>query len=337
MRPLVLSLLLAVSMAAAMPAAQAPADRLPREILDVRPPSSRVRGEPGRMTISAAPCPSVPAARIRQRIVDIALQEWGFFGFTVVDRREVEDEDDGRGWPGRRRRLPPEQAIRVAASIAGYWAVTPSAGWILDHQNTLWRGEDGAAARWRYPWSAAFISWVMCESGLGTPAVFQRAVAHHTYIDQAIRARADARSPAAYAAYDRGAADVSPGDLVCSSRRPVYQSLAERRRQMGTGARTHCDIVVKVDRAAGRIYAVGGNVRGAVSLKVLPAAALSPPPGTAAGGRDSRPIFAHLKLRAAPLAVDAFDESPTLRALDCTDDGLGGLTPAVAACALSLD
>ena len=136
----------------------------------------------------------------------------------------------------------------------------------------------------------------MCEGGLGDPAQFRRAVAHHVYIDQAIRARAVSAAPAAFAAYDIGEASIAPGDLLCSARRPAYRSIAERRRRMGDGARTHCDIVVKVDASRNRILAIGGNVRRAVSLKLLPAAREP--------GQDLRPVgggrrmFAHLKLRA---------------------------------------
>ncbi len=43
--------------------------------------------------------------------------------------------------------------------------------------------------RWNAPWWAAFVSWVMCEAGRGRTIQFRRAVAHHSYIDQAIRAR----------------------------------------------------------------------------------------------------------------------------------------------------
>ena len=288
------------------------------------------------MATRPAPCRTVPAADVRRRVIDIAVQEWGFFGFTVVDHTEAEEDDDG-GDRWRRRRLPPETAIRVASSIAGYWSVTPSGGWILANQNRIWSGEDGPAARWRYPWSAAFISWVMCESGLGTVSQFQRAVAHHTYIDQAIRARGDATARTAYVAHERGETPVAPGDLLCTSRRPVYQTLADRRRQMGTGARTHCDIVVKVDAGSGRVFAIGGNVRGAVSLKILPAVSVRARRPEDVLSSGARPIFAHLKLRAAPVAVDVFDASPTFAALGC------GRTPALAvaggptACALSLD
>ena len=122
--------------------------------------------------------------------------------------------------------------------------------------------------------------------------------------------------PAAFAAYDIGEAPIAPGDLLCSARRPAYRSIAERRRQMGDGARTHCDIVVKVDTSRDRILAIGGNVRGSVSLKLLPAAR-DP-------GKDLRPVagsrrmFAHLKLRAEPIEEDALDRSPTMQALACT-------------------
>ena len=137
------------------------------------------------------------------------------------------------------------------------------------------------------------------------------------YIDQAIRARRADETPAGYTAYDIGETPIAPGDLLCSARRPRYRSIAERRRQMGNGARTHCDVVVKLDRARDRILAIGGNVRGTVALKLLPAAGgpgrdLHPVGGT-------RPLFAHLKLRAAPIAADAFDHTPTMRLLRCAE------------------
>ena len=189
----------------------------------------------------------------------------------TVRRTPMVLSPDGRR--GRRSRLPPAEAARVAASIAGYWAVTPEGSWIVARQNDRWNGPDGIAARWNAPWSAAFVSWVMCEAGLGATTQFQRAVAHHTYIDQAIRAR-DGRAPeAAFVAYDAGETAIAPGDLLCSSRRPAYRTIAERRRQMGVGARSHCDVVVQVDEARERILAIGGNVRGVVSLKPLPASA----------------------------------------------------------------
>jgi hypothetical protein len=285
-------------------------DRLPPVVFDVESPSARVRGVPGAMSVQPRTCRTLPIAEVRRRIVDIAAQEWGFFGFRMAAPTDGEEEDGGRR--GRRSRLPASEASRVAASIAGYWAVTPGGAWIVERQNDRWNGPDGIAARWNAPWSAAFVSWVMCEAGLGATTQFHRAVAHHTYIDQAVHAR-DGRAPeAAFVAYDAGETTIAPGDLLCSSRRPAYRTLADRRRQVGVGARSHCDVVVKVDEAGARIHAIGGNVRGVVSLKQIPAVRDSGRPLRPANGNSERPMFAHLKLRAPSIDANALDTSPTI-------------------------
>ena len=288
-------------------AQQMPFDRLPAEALDIVPPSERVSGAPGEMRIQPAACRTLPTNAWRRRIVDVAAQEWGFFRFGVVD--ETIDRPRGRR---RRGRGNPEESARVAASIGGYWSVTPEGSWILENQNEAWNGPGGLGSRWRAPWSAAFISWVMCEGGLGDTDRFQRAVAHHIYIDQAIRARDTGTSQSAFVAYDVGEIGIYPGDLLCTARRPGYRNIAERWQQMGEGARTHCDVVVKVDEANEEILAIGGNVRGTVSLKRLPATR-----GQGEILRPTRTTFAHLKLRSDPIALDALDNSPTIKALGC--------------------
>jgi hypothetical protein len=305
MKTIVLSCLLLGASLAGL-AQQRGFDRLPPDLLDARPPSARVAGAPGQLSVRQRDCRAFPAADIRRRIVELAVQEWGFFGFAVVDRTDEDEAVDDRG--DRRRRGwrrgggDPIEAARVASSIGGYWAVTPDGAWIVDSQNAIWNRSDEAPTRWRYAWSAAFVSWVMCEGGLAAMEAFQRDVAHHRYIDQAIRARDGRASRAAFVAHEPGEAIIAPGDLLCTARRPEYRTLAERRRQMGVGARTHCDIVVFVD--TDRILAIGGNVRGTVGLKALPAAP---------------EIFAHLKLRDSYPAADVFGASPAVRALACLD------------------
>jgi hypothetical protein len=307
-------------------------DRLSPDLLDVTPPTARVTGTPGTLKARPRECRTMPLAAIRRRVVDLAVQEWGFFGFSIRDEEAYAAFASkqaitlaGGGADGadllRRSffpRLSVAEATRVAPSVAGYWAVTPEATMMIARQNASWREPD--APRRADPWSAAFISWVMCEAGLGSAARFQRAIAHHAYIDQAIRARLGAEPQAAFVAYDGGEAPIAAGDLLCASRRPVYRSLVERRRQMGVGARTHCDIVVSVDEAAGRIAAIGGNVGRAVSLKLLRA-------GRGANGHlqatsvdEGRPVFAHLKLRSASIEARALDATPTIEALGCTAD-----------------
>jgi hypothetical protein len=348
----------ALASAVAAHAQFAPLDRLPPHVLDVSPPTDRVSGEPGAMVLRAQqPCRSLPIAQARQRIVEVAVQEWGFFGFPVVEYDEDEEGPSagpgggtfgsggtgagsstlgrgpvgggggGRGGGGRGRgagRIGTPEAARTAASIAGYWAVTPGGGWILQNQNEYWREALVGVTRWRFPWSAAFLSWVMCEGGIGAPEQFQRAIAHHTYIDQAIRARDARAARPVYIAQDMGEAEIAPGDMLCSSRRPVFRTLADRRRQLGQGARTHCDLVVKVDEAAGRILAIGGNVRGVVGLKIFPAARQGRTfrPLLPASFMAERPLFAHLQFRGAPVAATVFDSSPTVRRVSCAPPAL---------------
>ena len=325
---LTLTALIALTTVAGVVAApQAGAERLPAHLLDVAAPSVRVRGVPGAMSVHSQPCRVLPTADTRRRIIDVAVQEWAFFGFRIVDRTEASEIASSNAAAGppsafpsapggerRRPRYTADEGARIAASIAGYWAVTPEGSWIVGRQNAEWKGPDGTAARWNAPWSAAFISWVMCEAGLGSTTQFQRAIAHHAYIDQAIRAR-DGRSPqAAFAAYETGESAITPGDMLCSSRRPVYRTLVERRRQMGAGARTHCDIVVSVDAARERILVIGGNVRGIVSLKLLRAQGRPGQPLRVVDPDEERPIFAHLKLRAEQVEANPLRSSPAMKA-----------------------
>jgi len=306
-------------------------ERLPSAFLPVRPPTERVSGEPGQMRVIETACQSEQPADARQRIVDIAVQEWAYFGFSVADETVERDRDSLDTFSGRSRRfgrgfswLGAEESERLANSIAGYWAITGDGSWILNRQNEVWNG-NGVSARWRDPWSAAFISWVMCESGLGDDARFDRAIAHHTYIDQAIRARDEGSPEAAFVAFDVGETEIEPGDLVCSARRPNYTSLNERRSQLGDGIRSHCDIVVKVEADHGRVLAIGGNVRGSVSLKLLPAefdGADGAEPAVRRVGRGRSQIFAHLKLRADPVEDEPIRRSPTLEQLTGQPDML---------------
>ena len=305
-------------------------DRLSSERLDVSPPAVRVTGEPGRMRIVDRACRMIPADRVRRRIVDIAVQEWGFFGFSVLDQTIPEEPQQRRSGP-RPPRSPLErmESARVADSVAGYWAVTEDGAWILDRQNDAWNGPYGAGARWRDPWSAAFISWVMCEGGLGEDDLFRRHIAHHVYIDQAIEARYGDEPVAAYVAYDVGEMPIEPGDLLCSARRSAYLSIGERRRNLGEGIRSHCDITVRVEEHNGRILVIGGNVSGSVRLKLFAARFESNGEGELRARSvtgDDRTMFAHLKLKAEPLHADALDTSPTVKALMESGDDLSWLT-----------
>ena len=291
-RQLLLALAAALAAAAGANAQQIHLDRLSAERLDVAPPAERVTGEPGRMRVVERACRTMPADELRRRIIDIAVQEWGFFGFSVLDQMDDDDDDDSQP----RRRAPrtlaqQREAARVADSIAGYWAVTDDGGWILERQNDVWQGPYGDGARWRDPWSAAFISWVMCEG-------------------------------------DVGEMPIEPGDLLCSARRSAYLSIGQRRGDLGEGVRTHCDITIRVEEHNGRVLVIGGNVSGSVRMKLFAANFDANGDGESTVrwvGGDGRTIFAHLKLRADPIDADALDTSPTVQALVESGDDLGWL------------
>lgn len=310
-----------------------PLQRLPVTELDVTPPSARISGTPGSMHITDRSCRSLPLTDVRRRIVNAAAQEWAYFGFNTEVQSAVEaalaTTLQNRG---RRPGLSSTEATRIADSIAGYWAATPESDWILERQNQNWV-ENGVGVRWRDAWSAAFISWVMCESGIGDNAQFKRAIAHHTYIDQAILASEGRDTNAVYTAHEPGSKTVIPGDLLCRGSRPAYSTIAERRAQLGVGARTHCDIVVKVDEANNRIMAIGGNVRGSVRMKVFPA--------VRDGNEELRALsdngrvhFAHLSLQAEPIEGAALDNSPSLQMLACTAPQAMATLPLAAAVTL---
>ena len=291
-------------------------ERAPREFFNYEEPSSRVTGAPGAMSYRKQDCDRKGTNDLRKRIVHTASQEWAYFGFQVYDLTHTRDDNPNYvSQPWTRPVIDVNEARRVANAIAGYWSATPNSQWILERQNQYWN-ERGAGSRWRNPWSAAFISWVICESGIDDSSRFKRAVAHHVYIDQAIVNREKDDTPGLYYAYDIGEKFIEPGDLLCRASRPNYQTLAARKSQLGVGARTHCDFVVKLDEEKHRIMVIGGNVRAWVRLKLLPAdysegGAIIPAP------YDGRVIFAHLKLQAKSVSNRVLEESLSLRQQIC--------------------
>jgi len=148
-----------------------PFERLSAEQFDATPPSALVHGAPGRMSVRSTACRDLPAGETRRRIVDIAAQEWAFFGFYVIDQTgpstRTRSSRGSRRWWWRPANAA--EGVRMAPTIAGYWAATPRGPWMIARQNGRWNGPGGLTPRWRDPCSAALISWVLCERGLGSP------------------------------------------------------------------------------------------------------------------------------------------------------------------------
>lgn len=318
----------------ALPQSQPTRQRLPRETFDVIPPATRIEGRRGSYRVVQPGCRVGPLGpHTRRRIVDIAVQEWAVFGFQTLDLITTErrllpsgpvqiipdslNPETGADRLARRTlRLGQwEDEGGVLSTVAGYWSATPDGAEVIRKQNSAWNSSFGDSIGWLEPWSAAFVSWTMCEAGLGERETFRRSIAHWEYVDQAIEERATP-GRGAYEAFDLGEQEVVPGDLLCNARGSAsYRTLAERRPDLGDYAPLHCDIVVKTDAAQGAIMVIGGNVLNSVSLSVLKAETvdgrLRPLSDDTLPG--ARRWFAHLRLKTGPIEANALDRSPTVR------------------------
>lgn len=256
-------------------------------------------------------------ATLRQRIVDTAVEEWRRFGFQVLDLSTSEQDSDlspliGFSVPvgevpsalyghtkGRLLRIGfAEYDFETTYAVGSYWsAVTPADAAVA--------GPRPASA----PWSAAFVSWVMCRAGL-SETQFRRREAHVQYVGAAYadqQAYGDtAQNLSAYIARPALGTPVRPGDLACFSYDYVtfadVSTFAE-----GAHRPTHCDIIVGFSHGGTRILAIGGNVEQSVTMSVW------------AGRREgentylmtqsewpaARPYFAVMQLRARPDLANA--------------------------------
>ncbi|MBR0674227.1 DUF2272 domain-containing protein [Neoroseomonas soli] len=199
----------------------------------------------------AAPPPPEPPLSYppsaRERMLRIAEAEWEDWGRQASDAPARGSEADAENFP------------RVLA----YWRAVPEGAGPIARNRPLYR--EGSPALWREPaWSAAFISFVLRGAGVDARE-FPPSSAHSYYLDALI---ADARRfPDAAPFVPHEVAERAPrvGDLVCADRSAVpISSWRERAADEGRFRPMHCDIVVRVAR--GRVEAVGGNIRDAVTL-----------------------------------------------------------------------
>ncbi len=106
-------------------------------------------------------------------------------------------------------------------------------------------------------WSAAFISWLFNSSG--AKQKFPYSASHSTYIRDAIANRKSGKRSGALIGYRPEEKPVRIGDLVCYPRQSgvTYDS--------DYTYKSHCDIVVDIDRRNNRVVTIGGNVSNSVS------------------------------------------------------------------------
>lgn len=258
---------------------------------------------------------------LRQRIVDLAAREWEAFHFPVLEFARnpsplipwIESHRAHR-YPlfAGSQNIPGSNATRmlrnglleddaaVAARIGGYWAVVPNANAnAIATQNVIWGKGGWPGAAWAQPWSAAFVSWVMCEAGM-TRSQFTRAPSHAGYLTGFFQ-------NAAMSAYRPTSLNEKPdiGDLICAGRdsdNPIT-SLEQAAEAARNDALMHCDIIVGL--LPGRALLIGGNVRNAVSLSIITrnrAGRIIP--------HEQRPWFGLMKLNAPADAKAGLAKTP---------------------------
>ncbi len=134
------------------------------------------------------------------------------------------------------------------------------------------------------PWSAAFISYVIRQSGV-VPGAFQFANAHRVYIYDAFAASAAELTNKAgdrlYRACPLATTKPRPGDVICEQREPTLADLSDAavreriRTELSSGTdarsvrRTHCEVVAHIDARARKVYTIGGNVNQSVTTRKL--------------------------------------------------------------------
>jgi hypothetical protein len=134
-----------------------------------------------------------------------------------------------------------------------------------------------------HPWSAAFISFLMRQSGFDQRE-FEFSDSHVDYVDQAFAASAaelrGAASESAYRACDVITTRPRAGDLICLTREDAagidsYAALLAEveMRRAASGSHEipmHCDLVTSADEGGNaKLDAIGGNVFQSVTLRQM--------------------------------------------------------------------
>lgn len=180
------------------------------------------------------------------RIAATAWREWTKFGRSTI---VYGGQAKANGYVNRTGVT--ERSEPLASRISEYWG---SCG----HPEYSGR----TASR---PWSAAFVSWVMANSGVSRRD-FPPAGRHGSYLADLYERQNSGgfrlHTPYAYAP--------KAGDLICAGTAGASWANSSGRTAKNRIDKTaaHCDVVVDV--RGGYVHAVGGNVKNAVTMSLYP-------------------------------------------------------------------
>jgi hypothetical protein len=185
--------------------------------------------------------PLSSAPPTRAALVEIAKNEWRFFGEQQIDmRREVLSaprlgllEDEG------------EAVQRVAL----YWRAV---------------GRALSGADCDQAWSAAFISYLMAAGNVPREQ-FAPSDVHFTYLS--FLQQREQRPQPAFTLHPAASEPIAPGDLLCA---PRGENTASTLDDIRPGLPGHCDLVVEVHAQEGWAAVIGGNVFNSVSESLIP-------------------------------------------------------------------
>ncbi|MEA5511845.1 DUF2272 domain-containing protein [Crocosphaera sp. UHCC 0190] len=201
----------------------------------------------------------------QQKVAENAIQEW--ISFNAPNRPVVRSQAD----VALLEREPLE--YRKCQTINRYWAVVPVN---QSGDNKPPSGDScklnipptpqgkGQIGKWNeYPWSAAFISYIMQKSGAGNQ--FKYSGRHATYIVDSVKNRDTQNYP--FRGYPIDQKEPEIGDLICAPRGSSKDLVYDKILQEGDFT-SHCDIVVaKNDNK--NIEVIGGNVGDTVSKTIV--------------------------------------------------------------------
>jgi len=195
----------------------------------------------GRHQAIAPVMPLSDAPPTRATLIDIAQNEWRFFGEQQIDMRQPVLSAPRLG-------LLEDEGAAVQR-IALYWRAV----------GRPWTGADCGQA-----WSAAFISYLMVAANV-PPDQFAPSDVHFTYLSF-LRQRETQPAPA-FVLRPAATAPIAPGDLLCA---PRGDNAASTLDDIRPGLPGHCDLVVDVHPQQGWAAVIGGNVYNSVSESLIP-------------------------------------------------------------------
>ncbi|BBL71706.1 hypothetical protein MoryE10_23120 [Methylogaea oryzae] len=213
-------------------------------------------GPPG-ITPSAGVRPAFAVPGVRERMIQLARQEWALFGRPVVNYAtapptlsyppdaRLAGDGDGDGGAAEGDGKPVEIRPPFLARVILYWYSVSKLP-IVGYEGEL------------RPWSAAFIAWL--ARGAGVPrAELPSTVLHWDYIEHILAAGEGGR----FVARDARRYAPKPGDLICAPRGEGFVDVVSSFQRLRRGA-YHCNIVVAA--RPGELDVIGGNVLDSVSL-----------------------------------------------------------------------